>query len=148
MTKIEHVNITVPNIDAAANFLKIVAPDFEIRNDKKPLNDQRSMHIGNKEFYFYLQEYPLKTEPKKPNQTYINYGFNHIGLVVHNIDKIEKQLIEAVYNKRIGTPKETIRKRIYYFDNANFICELLKIFIRKYYYHFYFRLISLAQSPL
>jgi hypothetical protein len=47
MTKIEHVNITVPDIDAAVAFLKIVAPDFEIRNDEKPLNDKRWMHIGN-----------------------------------------------------------------------------------------------------
>jgi catechol 2,3-dioxygenase-like lactoylglutathione lyase family enzyme len=126
MTKIEHVNITVPDIDAAVAFLKIVAPDFEIRNDEKPLNDKRWMHIGNKEFYFALQESPLETEPKKPNQTYINYGFNHIGLVVHNIDDIEKQLIEAGYNKGIDTPKETFRKRIYYFDSAGFEWELVE----------------------
>ena len=43
-----------------------------------------------KEFYFTLQESPLETEPKKLNQTYINYGFNHIGLVANTIDKIEK----------------------------------------------------------
>ena len=126
MTKIEHVNITVPNIDAAVNFLKIVAPDFEIRNDEKPLNEKRWMHIGNNEFYFALQESPLETEPKKPNQTYINFGFNHIGLVVNNIDDIEKQLIEADYKKGIDTPKETFRKRIYYFDTAGFEWELVE----------------------
>ena len=49
------------------------------------------MHNGNKEFYFTLQESPLETEPKKLNQTYINYGFNHIGLVANTIDKIEKK---------------------------------------------------------
>ncbi|KGL60752.1 hypothetical protein [Polaribacter sp. Hel1_33_49] len=48
------------------------------------------MHNGNKEFYFTLQESPLETEPKKLNQTYINYGFNDIGLVANTIDKIEK----------------------------------------------------------
>lgn len=126
ITKIEHVNITVPDIDAAVAFLKIVAPDFEIRNDEKPLNEKRWMHIGNKEFYFALQESPLKTEPKKPNQTYINYGFNHIGLVVHNLNEIEKKLIEAGYNKGINTPKEKFRKRIYYYDNAGFEWELVE----------------------
>ena len=31
MTRIEHANITVPDIDAAIAFLKVVAPDFEVR---------------------------------------------------------------------------------------------------------------------
>lgn len=43
ITKIEHVNITVPDIDAAVSFLKIIAPDFKIRKDKKPVNDKRWM---------------------------------------------------------------------------------------------------------
>ena len=32
-TKIEHVNVTVPDIDAAVSFRKIIAPDFEIIKD-------------------------------------------------------------------------------------------------------------------
>jgi catechol 2,3-dioxygenase-like lactoylglutathione lyase family enzyme len=127
-TKIEHVNITVPDIDAAVNFLKIVAPDFEIRNDQKPENDKRWMHIGNNQFYFALQEAHVGHTPIKPNQTYINYGFNHIGLVVHNIEDIEKQLIAAGYKKGIDTPKETFRKRIYYYDAAGFEWELVEYF--------------------
>ena len=90
MTKIEHLNITVQDINTAVNFCKIVPPDFQIRNEQKSINDKRWMHNGNKEFYFTLQESPLETEPKKLNQTYINYGFNHIGLVANTIDKIEK----------------------------------------------------------
>ena len=62
---------------------------------------------------------------KKANKTYINYGFNHIGLIVHNIDDIEKSLIEAGYSKGIDTPKEKFRKRIYYYDNAGFEWELV-----------------------
>ena len=126
ITKIEHVNITVPGIDAAVSFLNIVAPDFEIRKDGKPLNDKRWMHIGNNEFYFALQEAHVDATPKKANQTYINYGFNHIGLVVHNIDDIEKQLNEAGYQKGMDTPIEKFRKRIYYYDNAGFEWELVE----------------------
>ena len=126
MTKIEHVNITVPDIDAAVSFLNIVAPDFKIRKDEKPLNDKRWMHIGNKECYFALQEAHLGHTPIKANQTYINYGFNHIGLVVNNIDDIEKKLIEAGYKKGIETPKESFRKRIYYYDAAGFEWELVE----------------------
>lgn len=126
ITKIEHVNITVPNIDAAVSFLKIIAPDFKIKKDAKPLNDKRWMHIGNNDFYFALQESHVGTHPKKQHQTYVNYGFNHIGLVVNNIDDIEKKLIKAGYHKGIDTPKETFRKRIYYYDNAGFEWELVE----------------------
>ena len=122
MTKIEHVNITVPDIDAA---------DFKIRKDEKPLNDKRWMHIGNKNFYFALQEVPLDFTPKKANQTYINYGFNHIGLVVNDIETIEKKLIKKGYPKGIDTPKEQFRKRIYYYDKAGFEWELVEYFSEK-----------------
>lgn len=128
ITKIEHVNITVPDIDAAVSFLQIVAPDFKIMKDDKPLNDKRWMHIGNHQFYFALQEVPIDTNPKKQNQTYINYGFNHVGLVVNDIDNIEKKLIKAGYNKGIDTPNEKFRRRIYYYDSADFEWELVEYF--------------------
>ncbi len=130
-TKIEHVNITVPDIDAAVSFLNIVAPDFKIRKDGKPLNDKRWLHIGNNEHYFALQEAHIGATPKKQNQTYINYGCNHIGLVVNNIDEIETKLIKAGYNKGIDTPKETFRKRIYYYDKAGFEWELVEYLSKK-----------------
>lgn len=81
---------------------------------------------GCKEFYFALQESPINTSPKRANQTYINYGFNHIGLIVNHIDDIEKKLIEAGYSKGIDTPIEKFRKRIYYYDNAGFEWELVE----------------------
>ena len=81
-TKIEHVNITVPDIDAAVDFLKIVAPDFKIRKDEKPLNDKKWMHIGNKDFYFALQEAHLDAEPQRQLQTYRNYDINHLVLII------------------------------------------------------------------
>ena len=130
-TKIEHVNITVPDIDAAVSFLKIIAPDFEIIKDEKPLNDKRWMHIGNDEFYLALQEVTIDTTPKKANQTYINYGFNHVGLVVSDVGKIEIKLVEAGYNKGIDTPKEKFRKRIYYYDTAGFEWELVEYLSEK-----------------
>lgn len=37
MTKIEHSNITVPDIDEAIAFISLVAPDFKIRKDESPL---------------------------------------------------------------------------------------------------------------
>ena len=65
MTRIEHVNITVPDIDAAINFLKIVAPDFDVRKDNNSLDSYRWAHIGNEKYYFALQEAHLDVVPPK-----------------------------------------------------------------------------------
>ena len=131
MTKIEHVNITVPNIDAAVSFLKIVAPDFHVRKDEKAIDGYRWLHIGNDEYYFALQEAHLDASPKKQHQTYRNYGVNHLALVVADVEKIENELIKAGYNRGIGTPKEQFRKRAYFIDNAGFEWELVEYFSDK-----------------
>ena len=114
MTRIEHVNITVPDIDEAIRFLKIVAPDFEVRKDEKPSNSYRWTHIGNEAYYFALQEPHLDADSKKQLQTYKNYGINHVALVVSNIQEIEEKLLDSGYNRGIDTPIEKHRKRAYY----------------------------------
>ena len=131
ITRIEHVNITVPNIDAAVSFLKIVAPDFDIRKDEKSIDGYRWLHIGNDEYYFALQEAHLDANPKKQHQTYKNYGVNHLALIVADVEKIENELIEAGYSKGIGTPKEQFRKRTYFYDNAGFEWELVEYLSEK-----------------
>ena len=125
------MNITVPNIDAAINFLKIVAPDFKIRKDNKSSDSYRWVHIGNESYYFALQEAHLDATPKERLQPYKNYGLNHIALIVSNIEGIEKKLIDSGYKKGIEAPIEKYRKRIYYFDDSGFEWELVEYFSEK-----------------
>lgn len=131
MTRIEHVNITVPDIDEAIRFLKIIAPDFEVRKDEKPLNSYRWVHIGNEAYYFALQEPHLDSDSKKQLQTYKNYGINHVALVVSNIEEIEKTLLDSGYDRGIDTPVEKHRKRAYYYDKAGFEWELVEYLSEK-----------------
>ncbi|MEH6537389.1 MAG: VOC family protein [Psychroserpens sp.] len=126
MTRIEHVNITVPDIDEAIRFLKIVAPDFDVRKDEKPSNSYRWAHIGNEEYYFALQEPHLDADPKKRLQTYKNHGINHVALVVSNIQEIEEKLLNSGYNRGLETPVEKHRKRAYFYDNVGFEWELVE----------------------
>ena len=81
MTRIEHINITVPDIDSAIRFIKIVAPDFKVRKDNNPSDSYRWAHIGNDHYYFALQEAHLDSTPQKQLRTYINYGVNHVALI-------------------------------------------------------------------
>jgi catechol 2,3-dioxygenase-like lactoylglutathione lyase family enzyme len=131
MTRIEHLNITVPNIDEAIDFIKIVAPDFEVRKDSQPSDSYRWVHIGNEDCYFALQEAHLGATPEKRLQPYRNYGINHVALVVSDVEVIEKKLIDAGYQKGIDTPIEKYRKRIYYLDNAGFEWELVEYLSEK-----------------
>ncbi len=131
MTRIEHVNITVPDIDAAISFLKIVAPDFEVRKDNKSSDSYRWAHIGNERYYFALQEAHLDAAPQKQHQTYKNYGINHVALIVSNIQEIEEKLMAGGYQRGIETPVEKYRKRAYYFDKAGFEWELVEYLSEK-----------------
>ncbi len=131
MTRIEHANITVPDIDAAIRFLKIVAPDFDVRKDENPPNSYRWVHIGNEEYYFALEEPHLGAEPKKQLQSYKNYGVNHVALVVSNVQEIEEKLVGGGYKRGIETPVEKYRKRAYYFDDAGFEWELVEYLSEK-----------------
>ena len=126
MTLIEHLNITVPDIDAAIKFIQIVAPDFSVRKDEKPPGSYRWVHIGNDQCYFALQEPHLGTTPEVAKQTYKNFGVNHIALVVEDIVSIEKTLVKAGYKRSIDTPIEMFRKRLYFFDHAGFEWELVE----------------------
>ncbi|WP_432472995.1 VOC family protein [Amphritea sp. HPY] len=126
MTKLEHANITVPDIDEAIRFIQIVAPDFEVRKDVIPAASYRWAHIGNDEYYFALQEPHLDATPQQPRKSYKNFGVNHIALVVENLSEIETKLVAAGYRRSIDTPTEKHRKRLYFFDRFDFEWELVE----------------------
>ncbi|WP_461535690.1 VOC family protein [Spongorhabdus nitratireducens] len=131
MTRIEHANITVPDIDEAIRFLKIVAPDFAVRRDTTPPENQRSYrwaHVGNDDAYLALQEPPASFKQQDIPETYRNIGFNHLGLTVKNLKEIEKKLMDSGYKKSLDQPEETFRKRMYFYDAAGFEWELVEYF--------------------
>ena len=130
-TIVEHVNITVPDIERTLTFLKIVAPDFNVRKEGTPENGSRWVHFGNTDFYIAIEEPRPGSTPKDPLQSYVNYGKNHIGLVVEDLDKIANELDKLGYTRGIATPEEKFRKRLYYKDHDNFEWELVEYFSDK-----------------
>ncbi len=126
MTRLEHANLTVPDIDAAIAFIQIVAPDFQIRHDAVDAAGYRWVHIGNSQHYLALQEPHLDATPEFPRPPYKNYGCNHLGLVVGNVDATAAALLSAGYRPGIETPDETTRKRRYFFDRAGFEWEIIE----------------------
>ena len=126
MTQIEHCNITVPDIDAAITFLETAAPDFKVRKDARPVDSYRWVHIGNEDYYIALQEPHLGSEPDKQLARYINYGLNHIALIVPSVEEVQARLDAAGYQRGIGTPNEKFRKRVYFYDQGGFEWEFVE----------------------
>jgi catechol 2,3-dioxygenase-like lactoylglutathione lyase family enzyme len=125
-TYLEHANITVPDVDAAIEFLLTLEPAFEVRQDNTPEGSHRWAHVGTDRFYVALQEPNIGAEPSVRRPAYVNYGVNHLGWVVENVEKVSRRLEQRGYKK--GTPGEVhrFRKRAYYFDSAGFEWELVE----------------------
>ncbi len=89
---LEHVNITVENLDNTANMLCSLF-GWHIRWRGSSLGDGKSLHVGNEDTYVAL--YSAKNPP---SQTYNNYnskaGLNHVGIVVDDLDATEKQAVK------------------------------------------------------
>ncbi|WP_122036355.1 VOC family protein [Aliivibrio sp. EL58] len=126
MTRFEHANITVPNIDAATAFLLNAAPDFRIKIDKTPDGAHRWAHIGNANCYFALQEPQEMSNSKDTRYPYKNIGINHIGLIVEDLDKIQQKLLALGYEQNGDIMQEKHGRRLYFYDKAHFEWELVE----------------------
>ena len=126
MTRIEHANITVPSIDAALEFINIVAPDFTTRKDEVSERGYRWVHIGNEQYYFALQEPHPGFDPQSPHEAYRNIGVNHLCLTIDDAAATEKLLLEQGYKPNGPMINETYRKRIYFFDRTGIEWEMVQ----------------------
>jgi len=126
MTRIEHANITVPDIDAAYEFIKIVAPDFTVRRDEVSERGYRWAHIGNDHSYLALQEPHPGFDPQPPHEAYRNLGVNHICLTITDATATEKLLLQSGFKPNGPMINDTHRKRLYFYDHTGVEWELVE----------------------
>ena len=86
---IEHVNVTVSNPEASAAML-IDLFDWHIRWNGKAQLGGDTIHVGNDRFY--LAVYALKLGGAKL-QHKKGAPLNHIGIVVDDLDEVERRVI-------------------------------------------------------
>ena len=92
---LEHANITVKNPEElAALFCRLFA--WKIRWEGGSVSNGRSIHVGNDDSYIalYTHENLEKTYPR--NHLAIN-NMNHLGIVVTDIDELERKVKEEGY---------------------------------------------------
>lgn len=126
MSRLEHLNMTVPDIDAAIRFIKLAAPDFTIRIDSTAEQGYRWVHIGDGESYLALQATHVGSKPLPARETYVNYGINHAGLIIDDAFSVEAALQAAGYRQNGPMLRDTHRLRLYFYDEAGFEWELVE----------------------
>lgn len=126
IARIEHANFTVPDVDAAIGFLRCVEPDFRILHDGRAEDGHRWVHLGTEAGYFALEEPHEPTPDAIRARRYADYGVNHIGIVVADVDAVAERLMAAGYPETFQSEHHPARIRRYFHDPGGFEWELVQ----------------------
>ncbi len=88
---IEHVNLTVSDPDRSAALLRDLF-GWHIRWEGPALGGGRTIHVGDDRFYLALY-----APSAAPDRDIFRKGrpFNHVGLVVDDLDAMERKVVAA-----------------------------------------------------
>ncbi|WP_310621360.1 VOC family protein [Flexibacterium corallicola] len=119
---LEHVNITVSDPDATANRL-VDWFGWKVRWKGLARAGGTTIHVGNDESY--LAVYSLGNSQDSTSDTYeTKGGLNHVGVVVNDLDAVEKKVLDAGYNTRNHADYEP-GKRFYFDDDDGIEFEIV-----------------------
>ena len=93
MSKLEHVNISVSNPQKTAELLQTLF-DWKIRWQGPSTLGGHTVHVGNEDDYIALY-CGDESKPKLKDSDRVAGGFNHIGVVVDNLDSVEQRVNAA-----------------------------------------------------
>ena len=112
---LEHLNLTVLDVDRSLRFLQTAMPDLEVRGSGTGEKCKRWVHIGGEATYLAIED--RGAEGLGPHQPYVHPGLNHIGFVVDDVEEVAGRLRAAGYREGVSAMDHPHRKRIYFFDD-------------------------------
>ncbi len=119
MTKLEHINVTVVDSKSTAETLCGLF-DWQIRWQGEVLAGKGySIHVGDDESYIALYT-PNDSSGASGN----NGRFNHVGVVVDDLDAVEAKVKAAGYKPHLHADYEP-GKRFYYDDENGIEFEVV-----------------------
>ena len=127
---LEHVSLTVRDIDAMTRFLCTAFPDFHTRGSGANVNQgwsQNWSHVGNNDQYIALYEAKPNAAPPQPAHTTAPSA-NHIGAVVDDVESVRSRLISAGYTEGFVPEPHPHRRRVYFVDPEGFEWEFVEYF--------------------
>lgn len=109
---LEHVNITVNDLQETIKFFQTAFPHFKIRGGG---NETREwVHLGDDDTYIAINQ-ALQNDLNTPN-SYDRIGINHLGFVVQDVEEIAKNLLSNGYKRDYPKQVEQFRIRDYFAD--------------------------------
>ena len=126
MSRLEHVNVTVPDPNATAKRLGDLF-GWHIRWEGAAVNGGYTMHVGTEDSYIALYTGPGGAQNQSPEtNSYLQRGgLNHIGVVVDDLDKIEALVIEMGFTPHSHADYEP-GTRFYFIDSDGIEFEVIK----------------------
>jgi catechol 2,3-dioxygenase-like lactoylglutathione lyase family enzyme len=127
MTRLEHANLCVRDVDGMIRFLVTAFPEFRIRHDATEANGTRWVHVGTDETYIALQS--NEREGTEPWQPYSGLpGVNHLGYEVDDVEALLTRLRSAGYTDTTVPNRHPHRKRVYFHDPEGNDWEFVQYF--------------------
>lgn len=120
----EHANITVSNLNEAIQFFQTAFPSFKIRG-----GGEGWLHLGDDDTYLALN---TGDHGKKVHPNYEEFGVNHIGFVVNDVEGLAKRLSEAGYKRSYPKQVQEFRIRDYFNDKDDNQYEFVQYLSDKY----------------
>jgi catechol 2,3-dioxygenase-like lactoylglutathione lyase family enzyme len=112
---LEHVNLTVPDLDEALEFIRTALPEFRVRG-RGEAGDRSWVHVGTEETYLALEG------PAVVNSVLVvpapERHLNHLGFVVDDLEGVRARLRAAGYEGGEDVDPHPYRKRTFFRDRS------------------------------
>ncbi|MBY8977467.1 VOC family protein [Rhodobacteraceae bacterium NNCM2] len=119
---LEHVNITVSDIDRTADMLCSLF-GWHVRWRGAAIHNGESLHVGSDTDYIAIYRGPNSQQAAGDSYN-ARGGMNHIGITVDDIDAIERRVIEAGFEPHSHADYEPGR-RFYFRDGDGIEFEVV-----------------------
>lgn len=124
--RLEHVNITVKNMEETLAFYQVAFPHWQIRmqGDSEWYGVQRKwLHFGDEYNYLTFNDNATGNGRNLKSNT---LGVAHLGFEVHNLDKVIARLQTAGYAPSHEGAMHPFRKNVYFIDPNGFELEFVQ----------------------
>ena len=119
---IEHVNITVSDLQKSIDFYRTLF-GFTLRwRDSSDSAEQPAAHVGDERSYIAIFEAP---QAGRADADYDRVGLNHFGLVVDHLDRYRSRLAEMGVQPHLERDYDPGR-RLYFYDPDGIEVELVE----------------------
>lgn len=118
--RLEHVNLTVTDIDRSVDFYSRLL-GLEIRWRGHTTSGRPAVHLGADTWYLSLFE----GDPAALPVAYEQVGYNHLGIVVTDLDATKARL-EGLGTEVAFEPEYEPGRRAYFFDPDGYEVELVE----------------------